>query len=229
MADNHYIPIERRLMIPEIGGSQAGFIGLVVFLSVLILVFCVAVFYLLRYHEPTEQGRAVRRERHRRHRAELNNLATSEGSSLGEKVRRVWNRIRGGKRQDGRGWIQTGSGDEWGSNADPTYMRSGSDGGQMQSLQKSAIEIIRPIVESPSSKSANGSPDYCDPFTGGSPVSQMSSMDVENVEVVRSQSPTSVGTPRESDGNDEERNSRNHYRDFSTLSSTSGTRFLEHV
>ncbi|KAL4067996.1 hypothetical protein V8B97DRAFT_1375974 [Scleroderma yunnanense] len=225
MAYNHYIPIIKpRTVVPEIGGSQAGFIGLVVFLGVLIVVCCSAVFYLLRHHEPTDQDRAARRERYRRHQAELDNSTAPSETSFGEKFKRAWDRIRHGERRGGRGWIQAGSGDEWEFNPD-CGDQAHATRGESQSPPKDDTSNISRIVESSLSGSRDGfvSPHYCDPFTNESPISQ--SVDVS--ETVRTQSPLSVSTSKE-DGSDEELDSRGH-RHFSSLSTASGTRFVEHV
>ncbi|KAI6128240.1 hypothetical protein EV401DRAFT_1931462 [Pisolithus croceorrhizus] len=220
MVNGHYIPVRRRTAIPEIGGSQAGFIGLVVFLSVLIVVCCGAVYYLLRYHEPTDQDRAIRRERSRRRRAETEDPPSEP--SFGNKFKRAWERVRYGNGRSGRGWVKAGSGDAWEStpdNGNATSEESGVSDGQMQSVQK-GIENTACTTESPLSDSGHGliSALYRDPFNEESPVSQASSM---GVEIVRSQSPLSVCSSR----NDDE----THCRHSSMFSTASGTRFIEHL
>ncbi|KAF7297212.1 hypothetical protein MIND_00954300 [Mycena indigotica] len=102
---------------PRIGGSTGGFIGLVVGLSVIIVVSCIAIFWLLRHHEPSERDRAVRRERRETTerafglpkvtaggstRREANASATSAWTSLSQMF----------KSHNGHGWIQA-SGDAW--------------------------------------------------------------------------------------------------------------------
>lgn len=220
MVNGHYIPVKQRTAIPEIGGSQAGFIGLVVFLSLLIVVCCSAVYYLLRYHEPTDQDRATRRERSRRRRTETE-YAPSE-SSIADKLRRMWERVRRGNGRSGDGWIKAGSGDTWESapnNGNLTSEESGISGGQTQSVQKH-IENTACTTESPLSDSGHGpiSAHYRDPFNEESPVSQTSST---GVEIMRSESPLSVS----SSGNEGD----THCRHSSVFSTVSGTRFIEHL
>ncbi|KAJ7058095.1 hypothetical protein C8F01DRAFT_1255979 [Mycena amicta] len=94
---------------PRIGGTTGGFIGLVVGLALIILVSSVAIFWLLRHHEPTERERALRRERRETStptapasRREANVSAGSTWGSLSRMFRS----------HNGHGWIQA-SGDAW--------------------------------------------------------------------------------------------------------------------
>ena len=201
--------------------TYLGFIGLVVFLSVLIVVCCSAVFYLLRYREPTDQDRAARREQYLRHSAEIDHSTTASGAPFGEKFKRVWNRVRHGKRRGGRGWIQAGSGDDWEFSPDRGDYPPPHDG-QVRSPSKTDTPRM---IESPLSGSGDAFvvPYHCDPFTNESPISQ--SMDVPGA--VRAQSSLSECISKD-DESDEERDTRDH-RHFSTLSTASGTRFIEHV
>ncbi|KAJ7785398.1 hypothetical protein B0H14DRAFT_3506954 [Mycena olivaceomarginata] len=97
---------------PRIGGSEGGFIGLVVGLIVIILGSCVAIYFLLRDHAPSDRDREIRREERR--------------SSVSPS-RKPWSEKLGGffgcgpasananvKRnsKSGHGWIQA-SGDAW--------------------------------------------------------------------------------------------------------------------
>ncbi|KIM58923.1 hypothetical protein SCLCIDRAFT_1052172 [Scleroderma citrinum Foug A] len=196
MAHGHRIPTKQLSTIPKIDGSQAGFIALVVFLSVLIVVCCSAVFYLLRYHEPTDQDRTARRERYRRRRAEVDGSTVE--TPFGEKFKQAWNRVRHGKRR--------GRGDQ-----------ALSHEGQVQSLPKNDIEYIPRTVES----SLSGTGDaFLSPLVSRS-------MDMSDSDVIRAQSPLSESTCKE-DESDEEQATRDS-RHFSTLSTGSGTRFIEHV
>ncbi|KAI6036222.1 hypothetical protein PISMIDRAFT_683667 [Pisolithus microcarpus 441] len=222
MVNGHYIPAKRRRAIPEIGGSQAGFIGLVVFLSLLIVVCCSAVYYLLRYHEPTDQDRAIRRERSRRRRTETGDPPSE--SSFGDRFRRIWERVHRGNGRSGHGWMKAGSGDTWEStpnNGNLASEESGINGGQMQSVQEH-IENTVCITESPLSDSGPGhgpiSAHYRDPFNEESPVSQTSPI---GVEIMRSQSPLSMSSSGDEDDT--------HCRHSSVFSTVSGTRFIEHL
>jgi hypothetical protein len=99
------------------------------------MVSCIGVFILLRDHEPTEEDRALRRQRSRRYRNQSDisefNYTSSSGTpapapTWKEKVGSFFG--RGGqdtgensppanpgkaKRRGGGGWIQAGSSDEW--------------------------------------------------------------------------------------------------------------------
>ncbi|KAJ7778421.1 hypothetical protein B0H16DRAFT_1503468 [Mycena metata] len=99
---------------PRIGGSEGGFIGLVVGLVVIILISGVAIFILLRDHSPSDRDREARRHETR---------YPSESSSLKDRI--PWSGTLGGifgrsagadgsKRasKSGHGWIQA-SGDAW--------------------------------------------------------------------------------------------------------------------
>ncbi|KAI6150398.1 hypothetical protein BKA82DRAFT_596644 [Pisolithus tinctorius] len=220
--NGHYIPMIRRSAIPEIGGSQAGFIGLVVFLGVLIVVCCSAVYYLLRHHEPTDQDRVLRRERSHRRRTELD---PSSGSSLGDKFKQSWERVRHGRRRGGSGWMKAGSGDAWESTSSNGNMKSnefGVSGGQVpKHIENTSCTST---AESPLSDSGNGlvSADYRDPFNEESPVSQTSPA---SMKIVRSLSPFSMTSSREDVDEDDD----THCRHPSMFSTASGTRFIEHL
>ncbi|EIW86136.1 hypothetical protein CONPUDRAFT_78618 [Coniophora puteana RWD-64-598 SS2] len=105
--------------IPEIDGSPAGFIALVVVLSVIILASCIAVFFLLRDHEPSDAQRAARRSRYMREiEREASTADGGPGStappSLTERMKRIW-RTKGyasASRRGSGGWVQA-TGDEW--------------------------------------------------------------------------------------------------------------------
>ncbi|KIM87379.1 hypothetical protein PILCRDRAFT_814889 [Piloderma croceum F 1598] len=114
--------------LPKINGSSAGFIALIVCLSVLIVGLCTAVFILLRDHSPSDEERAVRRQLSQRRReqtqAESSSFTYSSSSippvSLARKVGCMFGigatadekkrSKKGGK--SGKGWIQAGSEDE---------------------------------------------------------------------------------------------------------------------
>ncbi|KAG0701673.1 hypothetical protein DFH29DRAFT_925393 [Suillus ampliporus] len=241
-----------RRAVPEIGGSQGGFIGLVVALSVLILICCIAVFFLLRNHEPSEQDRAARRERYRRHleREEHDTTAASPGfSSFGDKLRGMWadrhsngSRSRGGGRRGGRGWIQAGSGDEWETDSDHDEERGAQQ--PMQPFPRpfqegpyshQVAETDSPLSDAGSGMESYTPPHYGDPFVKGSV--QVTSP--QRVTFARSQSPfshsgspMSPGSHQDASIDDEEARAPDH-RHFSTQSSTSvrtfegGTKFIE--
>lgn len=201
-----------------------GFIGVVVALGVLILACCSAVFYLLRYHEPNEQERALRRQRYGREGTEQDSgpvRTPSFVTSIGAKLREAWNRIRHGSRRGGRGWIQAGSDDEWESDAvrgDPARPEAKTTGGPVQPSAKNNITHTVDIVGS----NASGfvSTQNSD-LLKGSPISQASP-------ITRSQSNVVVSPSRE-DENAEQRRIRDHHRHMSSLSTSSGTRFVEHI
>lgn len=239
------------LALPTLSFIPKGFIGLVVALSILILVCCTAVFFLLRNHEPTEQDRAIRRERYRRQREETSSSTAPSHSaigSLGEKFKRMWRRdstgsgSNSGRRRGGRGWIQAGSGDEWESDSDrggdPELAggRRRAEAGQMMQAfpiptSRENTEDHARVVESPLSESGSGSGfipvHYTDPFAKDSPTSHMSPS--------RSQSPLSLSSPREEASAEDDLDVRPpDHRHLSTLSTTSvrtsgGSKFIEEL
>ncbi|KIJ59730.1 hypothetical protein HYDPIDRAFT_32946 [Hydnomerulius pinastri MD-312] len=227
--------------VPEIDGSQGGFIGLVVALSILIVVCCLAVFFLLRNHEPTEQDRANRRERYRRHREEQDVGSSvppaSTFGSLGEKFKRIWSKNSSSGRRGGRGWIQAGSGDEWEFDSDrgnPELAGGRAEGGQMQQFPRRDVEDHARIIESPLSESGSGfiPVHYTDPFSKESPTSHISPMQMSPE---RSQSPLSLGSPREeASAEDDVDAPPPDHRHLSSLSTTSvwtsaGSKFIEDI
>lgn len=229
-----------RRTVPEIGGSQGGFIGLVVALSVLILICCIAVFFLLRNYEPSEQDRAARRERYHRNRDRQEHDSTPGSSSFGDKLRGMWANkwTSGSRRRGGRGWIQAGSGDEWEINSDHGEEHVAQQ--PIQSLSRSFQE--RPYdpqvlqMDSPlSDAELYAQMHYEDPYAKG-PLHVTSP---QRVTFARSQSPfsqssspMSPGSHRDASMDDEEVRPPDH-RHFSTQSSTSvrtfegGTKFIE--
>ncbi|KAJ6542588.1 hypothetical protein B0H19DRAFT_1267833 [Mycena capillaripes] len=139
---------------PRIGGSEGGFIGLVVGLGVIILVSCVAIYILLRDHSPSQRDREGRRH-DSRYPSE-----TSRTASL--KPRLPWSEKLGGlfgggggtaKRnsKSGHGWIQA-SGDAW--EADEVE-RSREMSGLGQSLDAPFRPPVDPYAAPPSSSSTD--------------------------------------------------------------------------
>lgn len=241
----HDAAMLNRRAVPEIGGSQGGFIGLVVALSVLILICCIAVFFLLRNHEPSEQDRTARRERYHRNRdhQEHDSTATTPGpSSFGDKIREMWadrrsNGGRSGGRRGGRGWIQAGSGDEWEIHSDHGEERRQQP---MQpfsrSFQEGSYGPQVPEMDSPLSDAESYAPmHYGDPYAKG-PLHVTSPQRVtfarSQSPLSQSSSPMSPGSHRDASMDDEEVRPPDH-RHFSTQSSTSvrtfegGTKFIE--
>ncbi|KAG2135180.1 uncharacterized protein EDB93DRAFT_1092468 [Suillus bovinus] len=239
----HDAAILSRRTVPEIGGSQGGFIGLVVALSVLILICCIAVFFLLRNHEPSEQDRISRRERYRRNRDNQENDSTAGRSFFGDKLRGMWpdkwsSRSRSGGRRGGRGWIQAGSGDEWEINSDHGEEHRAQQPMQpfSRSFQEGPYSPQAPEMDSPLSDAESYAPmHYGDPYAKG-PLHVTSP---QRVTFARSQSPLSQssspmsrGSHRDASMDDEEVRPPDH-RHFSTQSSTSvrtfegGTKFIE--
>ncbi|KAJ6482834.1 hypothetical protein C8R47DRAFT_1217761 [Mycena vitilis] len=100
---------------PRIGGSTAGFIGLVVGLGVIILLSCVAIYILLRDHSPSQRERAARRH-DSRYPADSSRAPQLAAGPIpwSEKLGGLFTRGRPSKRasKSGHGWIQA-SGDAW--------------------------------------------------------------------------------------------------------------------
>ncbi|GBE82792.1 hypothetical protein SCP_0411770 [Sparassis crispa] len=94
------------LQIPEIGGSSAGFIALVVVLAAVFLICCIGVFFLLRNHSPTSHERRLRQAE-----------ARQRGSSLYKAplgppgMRARFARWFGSKK--GAGWVRAADDEEW--------------------------------------------------------------------------------------------------------------------
>lgn len=93
----------KRDSAPRIGGSQAGFIALVVGLTVIILASCVAIYILLRDHDPSPRERQARRTRRAPSDAAAAATHKAPWATLGG--------MFGAKGRDGH-WIQA-SGDAW--------------------------------------------------------------------------------------------------------------------
>lgn len=162
---------------------DAAFIGLVVALSVLIVVCCVAVFYLLRHYEPTEQERVARRERYRRTREREHGQAMSSTNdppptglgSFGGRVKQLWQSTTGRGRGGGeRGWVRAGSDDGWASRSDHEHEANVEVGLASPPVvhvhSRPGPNRVR-VVESPSSDTASGfvyapyAQAYTDPFS----------------------------------------------------------------
>ncbi|KAK0441389.1 hypothetical protein EV421DRAFT_1904847 [Armillaria borealis] len=100
---------------PKIGGSVGGFIALVVGLSLIILISCIAIFLLLREGQSSDEERAARRRRYRQQALEYTYgpTASPQSASWSSKVRSVFGVNSGSGKGSKRGWVQAGSGDEW--------------------------------------------------------------------------------------------------------------------
>lgn len=215
----------------------------------LILVCCVAVFFLLRNREPSEQERAARRERYRRNRDREHDAAatTTLGiSSFGDKLRGMW--LKGpssgsgsgsGGRRGGRGWIQAGSGDEWEINSD----RDEEYGAQpMKSFPKPFEETLQE-TDSPLSDTTSGMETYAPVhYTGSYAKGSSHRASLQQMSFVRSHSPLPLSSsPIPSGSHHQEADIDDGtnevlppgHRHFSTQSSTSvrtfegGTKFIE--
>jgi len=127
--------VHSKRALPKIGGSEGGFIAIVVCLVLVIVASCTAVFFLLRTH-PSDQNRAYRdRQRGRRHRhqavpssasydySNYNNYSTSPTAANPQSLQRKlagmfrFGAKEQGSRAGGGGWVRTGSGDEWDSDS----------------------------------------------------------------------------------------------------------------
>ena len=89
--------------MPEFGGSPVGFWVLVVSLSLIVIICCIAIFWLLKRHEPTPSERARRRAKFDAEKASAEAVSTSERSSdprgLKERIGRLFGRTS---------WTKTG-------------------------------------------------------------------------------------------------------------------------
>ncbi|SJL04942.1 uncharacterized protein ARMOST_08313 [Armillaria ostoyae] len=100
---------------PKIGGSVGGFIALVVGLSLIILISCIAIFLLLREGQSSDEERAARRRRYRQQALQYTYgpTASPQPASWSSKVRSVFGVNSSSGKGSKRGWVQAGSGDEW--------------------------------------------------------------------------------------------------------------------
>jgi hypothetical protein len=67
--------------VPQFGGSPVGFWVLIVSLALIVVISCIAIFWLLRSHEPSPAERARRRAKRDAEKAEAEVVSTSEHSS----------------------------------------------------------------------------------------------------------------------------------------------------
>ncbi|TFL01079.1 hypothetical protein BDV98DRAFT_604871 [Pterulicium gracile] len=116
------LPVSPRSM-PKINGSSAGFIALVVCLSLVIVGSCVAVYILLRDHEQSDGERSARNAARKlrdqppspTYVYHTSYPSTSAAESSISKFRRLLPFGLGGKlHHGGRRWTRAGSSDDWG-------------------------------------------------------------------------------------------------------------------
>jgi hypothetical protein len=69
------------LQVPKFGGSPVGFWVLIVSLALIVIICCVAIFWLLKNHDPTPAERARRRAKHDTEKATAETTSVSEYSS----------------------------------------------------------------------------------------------------------------------------------------------------
>lgn len=85
-----------KLQVPHLGGSPVGFWVLVVSLALIVIICCIAIFWLLKTHEPTPAERARRRAKNDAEKASAEAVSTSEQSSnprsLKERIARFFGR-----------------------------------------------------------------------------------------------------------------------------------------
>ncbi|KZT36211.1 hypothetical protein SISSUDRAFT_1050239 [Sistotremastrum suecicum HHB10207 ss-3] len=100
---------KRASEVPEIDGSEGGFIGLVVALAVLIFLSCVCVYFLLRVRKGGGRGRGhVSHFKNMRGTDTYGDEAPDDNKEHGAFAALRWNfkRLIGRGRQTGTGWIQ---------------------------------------------------------------------------------------------------------------------------
>ncbi|PCH38583.1 hypothetical protein WOLCODRAFT_161681 [Wolfiporia cocos MD-104 SS10] len=166
--------------IPEIGGSRGGFIALVVILATIFVSCCVAVFFLLRDHNPTPYERELRRAR-RLQRRETGSYEVPGGRpGLKGRLARLF-----GRRQ-AEGWVRAGDGDEWDAADEPVRPAAGDVreysrpesftfvGGSVgtaglprvdQDMSSESVELSVPEPALDTSYASVGRDLYTDPFT----------------------------------------------------------------
>jgi len=163
---------------PEINGSPAGFLALVISLSVFVILCCIAIFWLLAYHQPTEEER-------RKRKAELDaaKLASTKQSPQSLDPR-SW-RARIGRAFGRKGqWVQAADDEEEFESADAwrgeqelrdrstsggergMVSSRGMTGGPSHSSSTSTVELSVPYRGSrPTTPGAVYFPTYDEPFT----------------------------------------------------------------
>ncbi|KAF9654062.1 hypothetical protein BDM02DRAFT_3107293 [Thelephora ganbajun] len=70
-----------KLQVPQFGGSPVGFWVLIVSLALIVIICCIAIFWLLKNHEPTPAERARRRAKLDAEKAAVEAVSTGEHSS----------------------------------------------------------------------------------------------------------------------------------------------------
>ena len=81
--------------MPQFGGSPVGFWVLVVSLALIVIICCIAIFWLLKTHEPTSAERARRKAKREVEKSSAEIVSTSEGSNprgLKERIGRFFGR-----------------------------------------------------------------------------------------------------------------------------------------
>ncbi|KAH9948148.1 hypothetical protein B0H21DRAFT_788725 [Amylocystis lapponica] len=133
--------------IPEIGGSSAGFIALVVVLSLIIVVCFVAVFFLLRNHSPTTHERRARQAYAREHES-LYELPVGPPG-----IRSKFARFFG--RKEGKGWVRaaSGDGDEWDAADDRSAYKDRDL--REESIPQSSFYVARQLSKMPHAMSTD--------------------------------------------------------------------------
>ncbi|KAJ7141837.1 hypothetical protein C8R43DRAFT_583235 [Mycena crocata] len=213
---------------PRIGGSEGGFIALVVGLGVVILGSCVAIFILLRDHSPSDREREARREERRRYPSASETNSNNNYGSLSAKLGGMFG-LDGTKRtKGGHGWIQA-SGDAW--EADEAERSR-----EMRGLGNSAQTLDAPFrppttnTDPYAPPSSYSSDSIYEPQLRYTPVSR--STLTLSTPIPRSASPDSTETAQPTTDNPSGR-TQSQNRHFSIESATSvrtfegGTKFIE--
>jgi len=208
---------------PRIGGSEGGFIGLVVGLAVIILGSSIAIYILLRDHSPSERERQLRREE-RRYPSEASRVSLKGRFPWSEKLGGIFGATSKRTSKSGHGWIQA-SGDAW--EADEADRRGG--GREMSGIEP-VDSPFRPPVDPYAAAVASYSSDsvsYDPPETRYAPNLRSESP------IPRSMSPESTSTVHAHPMASSSEQSRDRDRHFSVESSNSvrtfegGTKFIE--
>jgi hypothetical protein len=99
------VPIRRE--VPQLNGSSANFLALVISLSLFVFFSCVAIFWLLKYHQPTDQDRVKRKTELEATRTRAEAVNTSSQTMTGKIG--SWFRTRDGKRGQ---WVRAANEEE---------------------------------------------------------------------------------------------------------------------
>jgi len=123
--------------VPQIGGSSAGFIALVVTFAVIIVVCVIGVFFLLRNYSPTPHERRSRQAHARKH-SSLYELPVGP-AGMRSKFARLF------KSKRGAGWVRTADeeADEWNAADDGVFRGQDTGTSERDDSHPPSFQVVR--------------------------------------------------------------------------------------